>query len=70
MTRQTRNAALYVSCTKQQRAAVERLATRQRLSIAAFITKALGRKFWIEVDKEVLRTTNGAAQRNRGGDDR
>lgn len=53
--KQQRKSACYIACTRSQKAAIERLATKDHLSISAYLSRRLGRKFWIEIDNEVLR---------------
>lgn len=69
MTRPPRKDACYVACTRLQKAAIQRLAMRNGQTISAFISAELGRKFWIEVDREVLRTNTDAASRSESGND-
>lgn len=69
MTRPTRDASCFIAVRKDQRAAIGRLARQRKMSVSALLSMRLGRAFWTEVDKEILRCKQDAASNKESGDE-
>lgn len=69
MTRQNRSHGAYISMTEKQSAALGRLARQLGISRSELLSRKLGRKFWADLDREVLRVNTNAASRSESGND-
>lgn len=70
MTRPPRNQSLTVAVSLQQKIAIRHLARENKMSVSEYLSSIIPRKAWIEIDKRAILIQTGAAQRNRGGDER
>ena len=56
--RQARRSVVAIAVTTRQRQAIGRLSKRLGMSRSSFLSMKLGRKFWKDVDREVVKAQN------------
>lgn len=67
MTRPHRSEGAYVAMNKQQKEAFRRWCRREKVSGSELLSRKLGRKFWADLDREVLRGRTEPASRSESG---